>query len=154
MQVPHNAWDDAAQEIEAGDVPAAPTPEQLAEFDRHSARLLVRSILVQLAMTVVVAVLAWMVSGPMAGASALVGAAACSIPNALFALRLLIGIIRPKGASPATFFLGEFIKLGSTGALLGLAVIFGREVLVWPAVFLGLVVALKSQYVLLLFKDS
>lgn len=154
MQVPYNAWDDDAHEKETDDVPAAPTPEQLAEFDRHSARLLARSILVQLTVTVVVAALAWMVSGPMAGVSALVGAAACSIPNALFALRLLFGIFRPKGTSSATFFLGEFIKLVSTGALLGLAAKLGQDVLVWPAVFIGLVVALKSHYGLLLFKDS
>ncbi|MBU4611169.1 ATP synthase subunit I [Achromobacter sp. GG226] len=155
MQVPYNAWDDDADESDARDVPAtAPTPEQLAEFDRHSARMLARSILVQLAVTVVVALLAWMVSGPMAGVSALVGAAACSIPNVLFALRLLFGIFRPKGTSSATFFLGEFIKLGSTGVLLGLAAKLGQDVLVWPAVFIGLVVALKSQYGLLLFKDS
>ncbi len=155
----HDDWDDVPDHNDAfgrPPVPPAPppTPEQLAEFDRHSARMLVRTILVQLAVTVLVPVLAWMVAGRMAGVSALVGAAACTIPNALFALRLLFGIFRPRRTSSITFFLGEFIKLVSTGVLLGLAAKLGQDVLVWPAVFVGLVVALKSHYGLLLFKDS
>ncbi|GAA5232863.1 hypothetical protein GCM10025795_11630 [Verticiella sediminum] len=154
--MPYNAWDDVSDDKDAGDTPdiKALSAEEIAVIDRRAARTLARTVVVQLSASGAVALAAWLVAGPMAGFSALVGAAACAIPNVLLALRLLFGMIGGGSASPATVLLGEFIKLVLTACLLGLAVKFGRDVLVWPALLVGLVVALKSYYWLLLFKDS
>lgn len=151
MAVPYDEWDDA-QGLEPRYV--APTAEQLAELNRSALRILVRSVVAQVVAGVLVALLAWVMAGAAAGASALAGAAAYAIPSVLFALRLLMGMFRPGGANPATFFLGEFLKLASTALLLWLVVKVGQNDLVWPALIAGLIVALKSHYWLLLFKDS
>lgn len=152
MAVPYDEWDDDAEDTAPQYV--VPTAEQLAELNRGALRILVRSIVAQVVAGLVVAVLAWAVAGVAAGVSALAGAATCAIPGALFALRLLIGMAKPGGANPATFFLGEFLKLASTALLLWLVVRLGQDDLVWPALIAGLIVALKSHYWLLLFKDS
>lgn len=142
-------WRDAPEQVPV--VPA--TPEQLVELNRTAARTLLRSIVVQVIVALSVAGIAWLVAGVAAGASALAGAAAYTVPSVLFALRLLFGMVKPGGANPATFFFGEFFKLGSTALLLGLAVKLGQNELVWPALLAGLIVALKSHYLLLLFED-
>lgn len=142
-------WRDAPEQVPV--VPA--TPEQLVELNRTAARTLLRSIVIQVVVALVVAGIAWLVAGVAAGASALAGAAAYTVPSVLFALRLLFGMVKPGGANPATFFFGEFFKLGSTALLLGLAVKLGQNELVWPALLVGLIVALKSHYLLLLFED-
>lgn len=153
--MPYNEWDDAAEAAaECTAQYVVPTAEQLAELNRGALRTLVRSVVAQVVAGIVVAMIAWAVAGGAAGVSALAGAAACAIPSALFALRLLMGMARPGGANPATFFLGEFLKLGSTALLLWLVVRLGQDDLVWPALIAGLIVALKSHYWLLLFKDS
>jgi len=145
-------WDDALEDATSQYV--VPTAEQLAALNRGALRTLVRSVAAQVVTGIAVALIAWAVAGVGAGVSALAGAAACAIPCVLFALRLLIGMARPGGANPATFFLGEFLKLASTGLLLWLVVEVGQDDLVWPALIAGLIVALKSHYWLLLFKDS
>lgn len=150
----NDGWDDDDWHEAPEQAPMVPaTPEQLAELNRTAARTLLRSIVVQVIVALVVAGIAWLVSGVAAGASALAGAAAYTVPSVLFALRLLFGMVKPGGANPATFFFGEFFKLGSTALLLGLAVKLGQNELVWPALLVGLVVALKSHYLLLLFED-
>ncbi|MFN7887893.1 MAG: ATP synthase subunit I [Betaproteobacteria bacterium] len=79
-----------------------------------------RIVGLQIAATALVAVIAWAVGGGSAAVSALLGGAACFVPNGLFALRLAVASRRPGGADVATFFVGEFVKLGSTVALLAL----------------------------------
>ncbi len=149
--LPQDPWDDDQDlPVEVSVV----TAEQLVELNRSAARTLLRTIVAQVVAATVVALLAWLVAGVAAGVSALVGAAAYAIPSVLFALRLLFGMVKPGGANPATFFFGEFFKLGSAALLLGLAVKLGQNELVWPALLVGLIVALKSHYWLLLFKDS
>jgi len=133
---------------------ATPTPEQLLHYNQGAVRLLTQTIAVQVVGALLVALLAGLVAGWAAAASALAGAASSALPNVLFAMRLLFGMFRPGGASPVSFFLGEFLKLGSTALLLLLAVKVGQDALVWPALLAGLIVALKSQYWLLLFKSS
>jgi len=144
------AWDDDEEVLEV----VKATPEQLAVLNRGAARTLLRAIVVQVVAAVAVGLVAWVTAGVAAGVSALVGASAYMVPSVLFALRLLFGMVKPQGANPATFFFGEFFKLGSTALLLGLAVKMGQDELVWPALLAGLVVALKSHYWLLLFKES
>lgn len=94
----------------------------------------------------------WLVAGFAAGVSALIGAGAYFVPNALFAMRLLMGLMSAKQASPFTFFLGEFIKLGTAVLLLALAAYLGHEWLVWPALLFGLVCVLKGYVLLLAFR--
>ena len=95
-----------------------------------------RIVGLQIVATLIVALAAWPLGGVSAAISALLGGAACVVPNALFALRLMIAARRPQGTDMAVFFVGEFVKIGSTIALL--ALIAGRHA--------G--IALYHQYVL------
>src|SRR3546814_2978705 len=79
------------------------------------------------------ALVSWAVAGSAAGLSALIGAGAYFVPNALFASRLLLGLFGARRPSPFAFFLGEAFKLGLAVLLLGLAADLGRNWLVWPA---------------------
>lgn len=139
---------------EPDNAPVELTPEQLARLNRVSLQLLLRSVVAQALGTLLVSVLAWWVGGSAAGLSALAGALACTIPNTLFALRLVLAAVGIGKGSPVTFFLGEFLKLGATAALLVLVVRLAQDALVWPALIAGVIVALKSHYSLLLFKNS
>ncbi|HWL27788.1 MAG TPA: ATP synthase subunit I [Burkholderiaceae bacterium] len=108
-----------------------------------------RTLTAQAAMSAIAVAVSWWVAGMGAAVSALVGAAAYFVPNALFALRLLVGLFGRAQPSPFTFFVGEAFKLGSALLVLGLAAWLGREWIVWPAMLFGLVCVLKG-YVLLL----
>ncbi len=130
------------------------TPEQLAWLNRSALRTLIRSVWVQGVAMLVVALGAGLLGGGDAALSALIGAAAVTLPSVLFALRLAFSVIGFGRAGAGTFFLGEFLKLGATAALLVLGVQFASDVLVWPALIVGLIVALKSHYWLLLFNNS
>jgi ATP synthase protein I len=107
---------------------------------------MLRTVALQAGAVVAAALIAWLVGGGKAGWSALFGGASYTVPNALFALRIVMSVNKPGGTTPATFFLGEFFKIGSTVGLLVLIVWAWRDV-VWLALLAGLLVALKS-YVL------
>jgi ATP synthase protein I len=98
-----------------------------------------------------IAIVAFLVSGQHAAISALAGGLACAIPNGLFALRLFAGTRKPGGASPITFFVGEFLKIASTIALLAAVVWLYRDVH-WLAFLVGFIAVLKS-YLILLFRS-
>lgn len=110
-----------------------------------------RLVALQIFATVLVAVIAWPLGGPAAAASALLGGAACFVPNALFALRLTAASRRAGGADAITFFVGEFVKVGSTVALLALIAWAYKDV-VWLALIAAVVAALKSYIVALVFR--
>ncbi|HEU0204798.1 MAG TPA: ATP synthase subunit I [Burkholderiaceae bacterium] len=110
-----------------------------------------RIVGLQVLATLVVALIAWPVAGKAAAISALLGGAACFVPNGLFALRLALAARRPQGASIATFFVGEFVKLGTTiGALV--LIVWAYPDLVWPALIIAVIVALKSYLFALLLR--
>ena len=109
-----------------------------------------RIVGLQILATAVVALAAWPLGGNAAAASAVFGGAAVFVPNALFALRLTLAAHRPQGASAATFFVGEFVKMGSTVALLALTVWAYQDV-VWLALIAAIIAALKSYLIALLF---
>lgn len=113
-----------------------------------SGRGVLRILAAQAVMGALAVVVSWFVAGFAAGASALIGAAAYFVPNALFAVRVLVRLYGPKNTNPLAFFLGEAFKLGSTVLLLLLAAYLGRGWLVWPALLFGLLCVLKG-YVLL-----
>lgn len=110
---------------------------------RVANRDMFRVVAVQMAAVLATAIVAWIIGGGRAGWSALCGGAAYAVPNALFALRILMSVNKPGGTGPATFFLGEFFKIGSTIGLLALIAWAWRDVS-WPALVIGLLVALKS----------
>lgn len=82
------------------------------------------------------------------------GGAAAMIPNGLFALRLTLHRRRRPESYPAVFFLGEFVKVGLTVALLALVarVVPGVR---WLPLLLGFIVALKAPlFALLIARDA
>lgn len=111
---------------------------------------MLRIVLLQLAATAVVSVIAGGLGGMPAAWSALLGGLCCVVPNALFALRLFASARSGKGANPMSFFIGEFIKIALTVALLGAAAWLYRD-LNWLALIAAFIVALKS-YIILLFR--
>lgn len=110
-----------------------------------------RIVLWQAVATAIVAVFAGMIGGTAAAVSAMLGGVSCALPNALFALRLALAAMRPGGASPGSFFTGELVKVGSTVLLLFGSVWLYRD-LSWPAFIAGVIVVLKSYFVILLIR--
>jgi ATP synthase protein I len=98
------------------------------------------AVLIQAVVTLLAATVAWIGWGFSAGLSLLAGGGAIVLPNALLALRLLLG--RPEHA-PATLLVGEFVKIGLSVLLLWAAYRW-IEALSWGALILGLVLALKA----------
>ena len=111
---------------------------------------MLRVILLQLATTVVASLVAGILGGKSAFFSALLGGLCCVVPNSLFALRLFANAQKAGGANPMSFFIGEFIKIAMTVALLG-AIAWLYHGLNWLALIVGFIVALKS-YIILLFR--
>ena len=111
---------------------------------------MLRLVLLQLATTVIAGIVAGLIGGMPALFSALLGGLCCVIPNGLFALRLFANAQKAEGANPMSFFIGEFIKIALTVALLGATAWLYRD-LNWLALIAGFVVALKS-YIILLFR--
>lgn len=100
--------------------------------------------------TLIVAGLAWIWAGPHGALSAALGGAAVTVPNLLFALSLWAAALSGR-ASVARFFVGEFIKIVATLALLAIVAGAYRD-LHWLALLAGLVVALKANLFVILIK--
>jgi ATP synthase protein I len=103
-----------------------------------------RVIGLQVLATVVVALVAGWIGGWAAAISALAGGAACFVPNAVFALNLML--VRGKSGEVGVLavFAGELVKVGLTIAVLALVAMLYRDV-VWVAVIVALIAALKAQ---------
>lgn len=113
---------------------------------------MLRLVLSQLASTIVAAAIAGWLAGIHGLLSALLGGLCCVLPNGLFALRLFANAQRLGAANPMSFFIGEFIKIALTVALLAATAWLYRD-LNWLALIVGFIVALKS-YFILLFRRS
>jgi len=111
---------------------------------------MLRIVLLQFAAAVLVGIVAGLMAGKHALFSALLGGVCCVMPNALFALRLFVNAQKPGGASPMTFFIGEFVKIALTIALLAAVALLYRD-LNWLALIAAFIVALKS-YLIILFR--
>ncbi len=101
---------------------------------------------------VVAAVVAWLVTGrPNVGWSAGYGALAVVIPAAIFA-RGLTGRFSSLNAGTAAFgfLLWEMVKIALTVVMLMMAPRWVRE-LSWPALLVGLILAMKVYWVALAF---
>jgi len=110
-----------------------------------------RVVLLQCVAALLATLVAWALGGTAAAWSALAGGAACVVPNGLFALRLAAAARRPQGTTAATFFVGEFLKVGSTVALLALVAWAYRD-LVWLAMIASFIVTLKSYFIALIWR--
>ncbi len=111
---------------------------------------MVRTVQLQVAMTVTVAMLAAMMGGVHAALSAALGGLSCVVPSGLFALRLALESRRPGGATVHGFFVGEFVKLAVTVLMLFAVASFYRD-LNWLALIVGFIAALKSYFLIFLF---
>jgi ATP synthase protein I len=111
-----------------------------------------RIILMQLLAALVVALIALLLGGEVAGISAVLGGLSCALPNALFAVRLHLATLKPGGASPVTFFVGEFVKILLTLACLAAVALLYRDVN-WLAFIASVIIVLKS-YIFLLFRNQ
>lgn len=111
---------------------------------------MLRVVLLQLMTTIVASGIAGIIGGTPALISTLIGGLCCVVPNSLFALRLFANAKKLEAADPTAFFVGEFIKIALTVALLGAAAWLYRD-LNWLALIAGFIVALKS-YLILLFR--
>ena|SRR5699024_7448143 len=125
------------------------TQKERITVTRRASQGLLWTLGAQATVALIATVLSGLLAGWYAAVSALVGAAAYFVPNLLFALRLLVGILGKKTPSPAMFFWGEAFKLIAALAILGLAAWLGQGWIIWPALLAGLFGVLKG-YVLLL----
>ena len=114
---------------------------------------MVQAVLLQVVMTLVVAIVAAMIGGVHAAISAALGGLACVVPSALFAFRLAIETRRPGGATVHGFFIGEFVKVVATLLLLFVVASLYRD-LNWLALIVGFIAALKSYFLIFLFGRS
>ena len=126
--------------------------QQLSRRRSGPAHGIIRVLLAQGAMGLFAVLVSWLLAGSVGAVSALVGAVSYFLPNALFAMHLLIGLVGPGKASPLVFFAGEAFKLAAAIAILGLAGWYGRSWLVWPALLFGLLCVLKGYVLLLLMR--
>lgn len=127
------------------------TPEQRQRLARRSSLGIVQILGAQALLALVATLLSWWFGGINAAGSALIGAGAYFIPNAVFAVRLLLGLMGGRNADAISFFWGEAFKLGAATAILGLAAWQFHDWLVWPALLFGLIGVLKGYVVLLAF---
>ena len=104
-----------------------------------------RAILLQAITILVSASIAGLMAGTRGAISATLGGVACTLPNFLFALRLKSVASRPGASYPANFFLGEFVKIALTIALLVIVVKTYAD-LHWPSMLIGLGLALQAGF--------
>ncbi|HEX7386099.1 MAG TPA: ATP synthase subunit I [Castellaniella sp.] len=119
---------------------------------KRSRRGLFQALAAQAVVGLLVVLAAWGFAGFDAGASALIGAAAYFVPNALFALRLLLGFWGPKRPGSLAFFWGEALKLLATALIVVAVAWHWGAWLVWPAFLLGLLGVMKGYVVLLVLR--
>ncbi|WP_459616619.1 ATP synthase subunit I [Bordetella sp. 2513F-2] len=121
-------------------------------LNTRACREIVLVLVAQAAMGLAAAAMAGIFAGAAAGLSALLGAGAYFLPNALFALRLLVNVVKSARSNPFAFLYGELLKLLMTAVLLWLLSWLAQGWLVWPAVLLGLVLTLKGYLLLLMLR--
>lgn len=109
-------------------------------------------LFLQTAVTLGAAALCWVISGRDAAVSAFLTGLAFLVPNALFAVNLLLFSKSGAVVGAAVFLAGEIIKLMASGALFALGAILYRD-FVWPAAVATLAVFLLSSVLGLLIRE-
>lgn len=97
------------------------------------------AVSLQVLMTFLAGVVAWLVWGPLQAVSLVAGGGSIAVPNALLALRLSTS--QPQFA-PVVLLIGEFLKVGASVVLLWLAYRWIPG-LSWGALIGGVILALK-----------
>ncbi|MEK6807182.1 MAG: ATP synthase subunit I [Pseudomonadota bacterium] len=93
---------------------------------------------------------AWAVAGTTGAASLFGGGAAVALANTVLALWLTLRVAKVGVLSPTAMLGGEMLKLGLTAALLVL-VAAKLKPLMWLALIVGVIAALKAQWLALWF---
>jgi ATP synthase protein I len=104
-----------------------------------------RTIYLQLVAALLAICLAALFAGTRGAISAVLASVVCILPCAWFVLRMSKMAKQPRGASPAQFFVGEFVKIAATVLLLVIAVKTYRDVH-WPSLLLGMVLVLQASF--------
>lgn len=112
--------------------------------------MLRKAIGLQLGLVLLLSALAWLVAGAASGRSLLLGGMAVAMPNALFALWLSLRLRVASASSAPAMMAGEMLKLGLTLMLLVSVARQSQDQLVWPALLIGVLVALKGHWLALL----
>lgn len=89
--------------------------------------------------------------GDRAAQSLLLGGAAVAVPNALLAAWLTLRLYRSGAVGVAGMLGGELLKLGMTVALLVIVVRALQAQVAWLALIIGVVAALKAQWLAVWF---
>lgn len=110
-----------------------------------------KTIALQWAVILLFAGVAWAWSGTGGAVSLLLGGAAVAVPNALLALWLTARLYRTGAVGVTSMLAGELLKLGLTIALLALIGTALRPHLAWLALIVGVVAALKAQWLAVWF---
>lgn len=108
-----------------------------------------KAVGLQWVLVLALAGVAWLLWGPIAAKSLLCGGAAVALPNTVLALWLLARMRLPGVTGAMAIMRGEVLKLGFTVAALVLAASKLRPELSFPALLLGMLVALKAQWLAL-----
>ena len=103
----------------------------------------------QWAIVLTLAAVAWWVAGANSAISLLGGGVAVALPNTLLALSLWLRVRLIGSLSAATFLFGEIVKIVLTMALLILIAIKLSPSVVWLALIIGVIGALKAQWLVL-----
>lgn len=105
-----------------------------------------KAILLQFIAAIVLAVGAGALVGTRGIVSVGLAAVAAIVPNLLFALRLRSMSNRPGASYPVNFFIGEFVKIAASIALLLIAIRV-YPAMHWPSLLIGLAVILHAGFI-------
>jgi F0F1-type ATP synthase assembly protein I len=97
------------------------------------------------------AALLWVWVGTTGAVSEFLGGSAVALPNTVLALWLTVRVVRYGNAGAGALLFGELLKLALTIALLVVVVTKQNAQLWWPGLLVGVVAALKAQWLALWF---
>jgi len=146
-------WRDDADEARPEPIKALTRQEAQALREKQPPVSPWRVVLSQAGVGVLVAALAWLVSGEYpVGLSALYGAAVVVMPAALMARGMTSRLFSVSpGTSAVSFMLWEVLKIAVSVLMLMLAPTL-LQPLSWPALLVGLVVCIKVYWLALLWR--
>jgi ATP synthase protein I len=107
------------------------------------------AIALQWSVVLALAGIAGLVSGKIAGVSLLFGGAAVAFPNTVLAAWLTLRVLKTGNAGAATMMFGEILKIALTVSLLVMVVVKLRPDVSWLALMVGVIGALKAQWLAL-----
>jgi ATP synthase protein I len=110
-----------------------------------------KTIALQWAVILLLAGVAWVAFGAGSAKSLVLGGVAVALPNALLALWLTARLYRVGTVGFVSMLAGELLKLGMTVALLTAVVVALKPQVAWLALIVGVVAALKAQWLAVWF---